>query len=235
MLRPMHSRHAATGMVALSLLTLSPAQAGPKPKEWGPAVDPSNFVSQVTNPYFPCTPGRVLFYSGATKSGTETLKIEVAGQKMILGVTTTVVVETAKLSGQTIEIAENWFAQDREGNVWYFGEFTREFANGSQMSTAGSWIAGVNGAQPGIIMKAHPASGDTYFQEFAPGVAQDMASVVSTGRIETVMGRTFSDVLLTKEWTSLEPSSIEHKSYAPGIGLIVEEKGGDRLELVEIR
>ena len=77
--------------------------------------------------------------------------------------------------------------------------------------------------------------GDTYFQEFAPGVAQDMATVISNTRTATVLGRTIGNVLLTKEWTALEPSSVEHKSYAPGIGLILEEKGGARLELIEVR
>jgi len=228
--------HAATWMVATSLLMLPPAFAGQKPKDWVPGIDPANFVSQVDNPWFPLPAGRSMYYRGVTREGTETLRIEVTGQtKVILGVTTTVVVETAALSGQTIEIAENWFAQDREGNVWYFGEYTRDFENGVEVGTAGSWEAGVNGARPGFIMKARPTPGDTYYQEFAPGVAEDMASVISTSKRESVMGRDFGNVLVTKEWTALASNSVEHKSYAPGIGLILEEKGGVRMELVEVR
>lgn len=227
--------HAATGMVATSLLLLNPALAGQKPKDWSPGVDPSNFVSQVDNPYFPLSSTRSMSYRGVSKEGTETLVIEVTGQtKVILGVTTTVVVETARMNGEIIEIAENWFAQDRDGNVWYFGEFTRDFENGVETGTQGSWEAGVDQAKPGIIMKAHPSVGDTYFQEFAPGVAQDMAAVLSITRRVSVMGRSFDNVLLTKEWTSLQPSSVEHKSYAPGVGLILEEKGGVSLELVAV-
>ena len=226
---------AATWMVATSLLTTTPAFAGQKPKDWSPGVDPGNFVGQVDNPYFPLPAGRVMSYRGVTREGTETLRIEVTGTRVILGVTTTVVVETAALNGQTVEIAENWFAQDREGNVWYFGEFTRDFENSVEVGTAGSWEAGVSGARPGFIMKAHPTPGDTYFQEFAPGVAQDMAAVISTTKRVSVMGCTFDNVLVTKEWTALQPSSVEHKSYAPGVGLILEEKGGARLELVEVR
>lgn len=223
--------HAATGMVATSLLMLSPVFAGQKPKDWTPGIDPANFVSQVDNPYFPLSSTRSMSYRGVSKDGTETLVIEVTGQtKLILGVTTTVVVETARLNGDVIEVAENWFAQDREGNVWYFGESTRDVVTG----TAGSWEAGVGQARPGIIMKAHPTVGDTYFQEFAPGVAQDMAAVLSTTRRVTVMGRSFDNVLQTKEWTALEPNSVEHKSYAPGVGLILEEKGGVSLELVAL-
>ncbi len=228
--------HAATWMVATSLLMMNPAFAGQKPKDWVPGIAPANFVSQVDNPYFPLPVGRSMSYRAATRSGTETLRIEVTSQtKIILGVTTTVVIETAALNNQTIEIAENWFAQDVEGNVWYFGEFTRDFENGVEVGTAGSWEAGVNGARPGFIMKAHPIPGDTYFQEFAPGVAQDMASVISTTRTATVMGRNFENVLLTKEWTALQSNSVEHKSYASGVGLILEEKGGVRLELIEVR
>ena len=226
----------ATWVVAASLFMLAPAFAGQKPKEWSPEIDPANFVSQVDNPYFPLSPGRSMFYRAETRAGTETLRIDVMSQtKIILGVTTTVVIETAALNGQTIEIAENWFAQDREGNVWYFGEFSRDFENGVEVGTAGSWEAGVNGARPGFIMEARPTQGDTYYQEFAPGVAEDMAMVISITRTVTVMGRTYSNVLLTKEWTPLEPNSVEHKSYAPGVGLITEEKAGVRLELIEVR
>jgi hypothetical protein len=231
MLPPKPVSRAATWMVATSLLVLSPALAGQKPKEWTPDIDPAQFAGGADNPYFPLGP-RSLYYRGATAGGIETLRIDVTTQtKTILGITTTVVIETAALNGQTIEIAENWFAPDREGNVWYFGEFTRDVQSG----TAGSWEAGVNEARPGIIMKAHPTPGDTYFQEFAPGVAEDMASVISNNKTATVLGRNVGNVLLTKEWTALEPSSVEHKTYAPGLGLILEEKGGDRLELIEVR
>jgi len=223
---------AAAWMVATSLLMLTPAFAGQKPKEWSPEIVPANFATPRDNPYFPLSSARTWSYRATTKSGIETLTIEVTGgTKPILGVTTRVVIETAKLNGETIEIAENWFAPDNQGNVWYFGEFTQDFPGGG---TEGSWEAGKGEpvARPGIIMKANPMPGDTYFQEFAPGVAQDMASVMSIMKSVTVMGSTYTNVLLTKEWTSLEPNSVEHKSYAPGVGLILEEKGGVKLELV---
>ena len=84
-------------------------------------------------------------------------------------------------------------------------------------------------------MKAHPQQGDTYFQEFAPGVAQDMASVISTTGTATVPLGTFGSVVQTKEWSPLQSNSVEHKYYAPGVGLILEEKGGERMELTEVR
>jgi len=236
MLPTMHASRAVTWMVATSLLVLTPAFAGQKPKTWDPGTDPSKFTRPVDNPYFPLGSRRTLSYRATTKEGIETLQIEVTGRtKTILGVTTRVVIETAALNGETIEIAENWFASDNDGNVWYFGEFTQDFDHGVPSGTAGSWQAGEDGALPGFIMKAHPMPGDTYFQEFAPGVAEDMASVMSITKTATVMGRTLNNVLLTKEWTALEPNSVEHKSYAPAIGLILEEKGGATLELIEVR
>lgn len=226
---------AAIGLLTADLPATGLAAAGQKPKEWAPDIQPTQFVSQVTNPYFPLPPGRTLRYRGETKNGVETLEFEVTHRtKGVMGVTTTVVVETHKLDGDTEEISENWFAQDRDGNVWYFGEFSQTFENGSPTGSPGSWEAGVGDAQPGIIMKAQPQVGDTYFQEFAPGVAQDMAQVLSTIRSVTVPHGPYSQVLVTKEWTALESNSVEHKSYALGIGLIMEEKGSERLELIEV-
>ena len=225
-------------LLACTLVALlnapEPAPAGPKPKDWNPVIDPNAFSSTVDNRYFPLIPGTTLQYRN--KTGSETLVIEVTSRtRNIMGVRTTVVVETATEDGRTVEISENWFAQDRDGNVWYFGEATQDFQNGVPVSTAGSWEAGVHGALPGIIMKARPAVGDTYFQEYAPGIAEDMASVMAVeGSLSTALA-SYSGVLKTKEWTPLEANSVEHKYYAPGVGLVREEKGSQWMELVGTR
>lgn len=227
------ARLAAAFTCAVLFASVASVAAGQKPKEWNVSVDPANFVSFVDNRYFPLTPGRSYRFQQA--GGAEALLIEVTTQtKVVMGVTTIVVRETATVAGQVVEISENWYAQDRDGNVWYFGEATQDYENGVPTSTAGSWEAGVNNAVPGIIMKASPQHGDTYFQEFAPDVAQDMATVASTGNTVTTPLDTYSDVLRTKEWTPLEGNSVEHKYYAPGVGLILEESGSSRLELVQI-
>ena len=227
-------RTTATMMTA-GLLLAVPASADPKPKEWDPLIEPSNFLSAVTNPYFPLVPGTTMEYSGATRDGNETLRIEVThNHKTILDVATTVVIETGSIDGEVVEIAENWFAQDSEGTVWYFGEFTQEFQDGNPVSTAGSWEAGVDGASPGIIMLAHPSPGDTYYQEFAPGVAQDQATVMKVDETLTVPYGSYTGVLVTKESNPLEPGSPERKYYAPGIGLIQEDKGKTALTLIAV-
>jgi hypothetical protein len=227
-------RSTSAMMVAGFLLAI-PAYTAQKPKEWNPVIDPANFVNDVNNPYFPLVPGTTMEYSGTTQDGDENLRIEVTHRhKIILGVVTRVVIETAAINGEVVEIAENWYAQDREGNVWYFGEFTQDFQDGNPAGTAGSWEAGVDDASPGIIMLAHPTTGETYFQEFAPDVAQDMATVMKTDETLAIPYQTFTGVLVTKEWSPLQSNSIEHKYYAPGIGLIQENKGADAVTLIAV-
>ena len=226
----------AACLIAVCVAVARFAGADQKPKEWNPVIDPANFVVGVDNQYFPLVPGRTLVYRSETKDGLEEVQFEVTRrQKTILNVTTMVVIESETLDGETVEVSENWFAQDREGNVWYFGEFSQSYENGRPVSTEGSWEAGVNGARPGIIMLADPSGGGAYFQEHAVGVAEDMASVIGVGRTVTTPLSTYTNVLATKEWNALQSGSIEHKYYAPGVGLILAEGGSERSELVEIR
>lgn len=208
-------------------------------------IDPNNFVSEVDNKYFPLKPGTRFSYKGkegkkGTKHGVH-ISDEVFvthDTKQIQGVTTTVVRDRAFRRGVLVEDTFDWYAQDRAGNVWYFGEDTKELdKNGNVISTEGSWEAGKNGAKPGIIMEANPKVGDTYQQEFAPGVAEDMAKVLKLNASACVPYRCFDNLLLTREWTPLEPGVVDHKYYAPGVGEIKEEtaKGGlETLVLVNI-
>jgi hypothetical protein len=159
--------------------------------------------------------------------------------KVILGVTTIVVRDQAYENGVLVEDTFDWYAQDKAGNVWYFGEDTKELdANGNVISTEGSWEAGVNGAEPGIVMEANPKKGDKYQQEFAADVAEDMAQVIGFEDSFCVRYGCFEDVLVTKEWTPLEHGVVENKYYAKGVGFIssVMVKGGDeQTELVRVR
>jgi hypothetical protein len=142
-----------------------------------------------------------------------------------------VVNDKAWKNGKLIEQTYDWHAQDKEGNVWYFGEDTKEYKNGKVTSTKGSWEAGVDGAKPGIIMEAHPKVGQSYRQEYYEGEAEDMAKVQSLNESLTVPYGSFDHVLVTKEWTPLEPSYHEHKYYARGVGQVY----GGGLELVHVK
>src|SRR5262249_6971462 len=127
-------------------------------------------------------------------------------------------------------------AQDKDGNVWYFGEDTKAFDNG-QVSTEGSWEAGVDGAQPGIIMEGHPQVGDAYRQEFARGVAQDRGQVLSLNESATVPYGSFQNCLKTKEFSDLEPGIVENKVYCSNVGQVLAttvQGGSDFEKLVSI-
>jgi hypothetical protein len=196
------------------------------------------FVDGLSNPYLAFTPGRVFRYQGDTKTGVETVVVEVTHQKKtILGVATTVVHDQGYVDGVLNEDTFDWYAEDTDGNVWYFGEDSKQIVDGQVVSTEGSWEGGVNGATPGIAMLAHPAVGVTYQQEFAAGVAEDMAKVVSlTEKVQVPFGG-FTGCLETAEWTHIEPAPREYKYYQPGIGELLEvshQNGGERLELVSI-
>ena len=220
---------------AVSIAAVNPGTRQP-PLE----TDPDNFVSEVTNPYFPLTPGTTLIYRGEAEGvPTRNETYVTYDTKVILGVTCTVVRDQAFEEGALVEDTFDWYAQDVNGNVWYFGEDTKELGeNGNVISTEGSWEAGVNGAEPGIIMLADPQKGDRYQQEFAPGVAEDMAQVLGFEESLCVRYGCFEDVLVTKEWTPLERGVVEKKYYANGVGFIfgVMVKGGEeQTELVRVR
>lgn len=154
-----------------------------------------------------------------------------------MGVTTVVVRDTVRLDGEIIEDTFDWFAQHRDGSVWYFGEDTHEYEGGVPVNAAGAWEAGIDGAQPGIVMPAEPAVGDSYRQEFYEGEAEDEAEVLALGETVTVSFGTFDDTVKTADTTPLEPGVLEHKYYARGVGLVLEvnvNEDGTRTELVTV-
>lgn len=201
-----------------------------------PPFDPEDFVSKIDNPYFPLDPGTVYSYAGETDAGFETIRVEVTrDKKSILGVSTTVVHDRVLLDGELHEDTFDWYAQDEDGNVWYFGEDVKNYEGGVVVSTTGSWTAGLNGATAGIIMEAIPRVGDSYEQEHAAGVAEDMARVVSLKKKATVPEGSFPRCLQTVEWTPLEPGVRAYKFYARGVGAVLETTpGGERIELIDV-
>ena len=206
---------------------------GPSPL---PLPEPGSFGATVTNPFFPLTPGTTFHY--ASSDGAETTVVEVLSEKKtILGISATVVHDQVFSEGELIEDTFDWFAQDADGNVWYLGEDSRELENGQVVSTEGSWEAGVDGAQAGIIMWADPAAhvGEEYRQEFAAGEAEDLGKVVAVG--ETVPFGSFTGCVKTEDRNPLESGSTENKFYCPEVGTTLEyplEAPEERTELVEV-
>lgn len=207
------------------------------PEAYDPQIDPTNFVSGVTNPYFPLTPGTTLVYEGDSEDGPVRVERTVTDQtKEIMGVTCIEVKDIEKVNDEVVEETLDWFAQDNQGNVWYFGENTKEIEDGVVVSLEGSFVAGEEGAKPGIIMKGQPAVGDIYRQEFDIGNAEDVGEVLSLTESVTVPTGSYTDVLKTSDITALEPEVIENKFYAKDVGVIsdTDVTSGEKVELVEI-
>jgi hypothetical protein len=205
-----------------------------------PTFDPANFVATVTNQFFPLPPGRIQFYQGQADGAAQTDSAEVLSEtKTILGVAATVVHDRVYTEGALTEDTFDWYAQDKDGNVWYLGEDTKELDNGQVVSTQGSWEAGVNGAEAGIIMWADPSAhlGVEYRQEFARGVAEDLGKIVAVNQNVTVPFGSLTGCVKTEDRNALEPGVLENKFYCPDIGITFEttvQGGSDRNELVEV-
>ncbi len=203
------------------------------------AIEPDDFVDVIDNPYMPLVPGVSRVYQSQTPDGVERIEVTVLDERRaVMGVITTVVRDTVTLDGVLVEDTYDWFAQDEAGNVWYFGEAVDNYENGVLVDHHGSWEAGIDGAQPGIIMHADPLAhtGEPYRQEYFPGEAEDMGLVVGATEPLTVPFGSFDDVVQTEDWTPLEPDVREHKFYARGVGVIKEVKvtTGETVELVSL-
>lgn len=212
---------------------------------YAPEYDPSDFVnpldiggSVAPNNYLPLVPGTRFTYRN-NAAGEQVVVSVTRGTIEIDGVTCIVVrdVVTEISSGELVEDTDDYFAQDVHGNVWYFGEVSREYEDGFLVSLDGSWRAGIDDAKAGILMEAAPQVGDVYRQEFLLGEAEDLARVVNlSGTASSPHASCRGTCLVTKEFTPLEPDALERKYYKPGLGmiLIVNAENGEREALVAV-
>jgi hypothetical protein len=213
----------------------SPASAV---EPWSPpAIDPANFVARVDNPYLPLVPGTALRYRGVMKDGT-TPQVDTFvvthQRKLVMGVSCTVVRDTVTSRGRPVERTYDWFAQDRQGNVWYMGEETQELKHGRFGKMIDSGPAGRNGAQPGLMMEAHPIAGDHYWQFHWPGHAMDTTFVLGSGGRLRLPYRTFDNTLLTQEQSPLEPGVRDRKWSVRGIGFVRERAASGSREQIRL-
>ena len=218
-----------------SLLTIIVAAAAGIAATYQPQIDPSNFQSKVDNPYFPLVPGMRFKYIETAGGETSEREITVASQtKIIMGVKCIVVHDLVTAKGEVKEDTYDGYAQDKQGNVWYFGEATIEFKAGGSRSAAGSWNAGVKGAHPGVMMPGEAKPGQSYRQEYYAGWAEDMGQIVALGETVNVPAGTFTNCLRTREWSLLE-SGGEKRWYAPGVGFVRSEAIGEVVALISIK
>src|SRR5262245_8770923 len=214
----------STGPTATPETSTPASELAPTHGTYAPIVAPSNFVATVDNPFWPLKPGTTYVYQGVRGSTPQTDTEVVTQQtKQILGITATGVRATVHEHGAPIERTFDWYAQDRQGNVWYLGEDSLEMRHGHFVTASDSWESGVDGAQPGIIVPAAPTIGEAYRQEYyPPGQALDEARVLSlTGQLQVPYGA-YTGLLVTSERSPLEPQT-ERKCYAPGVGEIAEK------------
>ena len=202
--------------------------------------DPDEFVLRVDNPWLPFRAGTTAIYRGSEEGKPSRDVVAVTTRtRTIEGVRATAVSDRLYLAGKLAERTTDWYAQDRGGNVWYFGEATAELnAKGRVTSTEGSWLAGVNGAQAGIVMPARLRVGQRFRQEDYKGHAEDYFEVLSVSTQVRVPAAASRRALLTKEWSPLERGVIDHKLYVRGIGMVKERtvKGpAERAVLVALR
>jgi hypothetical protein len=200
-------------------------------------LDPSLFAGvALDHPYWPMAPGNRWVYRETDADGTEQqVEVTVTGDtKEILGIPATVVHDLVTEDGQTVEDTFDWYAQDASGNLWYLGEDTKEYENGEVVSTEGSWEAGVDGAQAGIILPADPQAGMAYRQEYYAGQAEDAAEILTLDAHVDVPFGTFDNVLKTRDFTPLDPDIEEHKFYARGVGPVEvrQTRGGSSHEVL---
>jgi hypothetical protein len=229
----------AVAQTEAGALAAGPIKSGAGPG-WPTTLSPNDFVARVDNPWFPLRPGSEYRYTGL-KDRTKMVDVVrvTARTKRILGVETTVVHDVVKVNGRPEEETLDYYAQDRHGNVWYFGEATKTFDNhGKIAGTEGSFEAGVDGERAGILIPGHPRVGQVGRQEFSPGEAEDHFKVLDLSAGVSVPFVSSQQALRTREWTPLEPAVVDNKYYVRGIGTVseVSVKGPvERLRLVSYR
>jgi hypothetical protein len=204
-------------------------------------LDPAEFTTEIDNPWWPMAVGSRWVYRETDSDGAEQRVVVTVTPRTKLvanGVEAAVVRDVVTEGGVPVEVTDDWYAQDSAGAIWYLGERTTEYENGRRASTAGSFEAGVDGAQPGVIMPAEPVAGQAYRQEYYAGEAEDTGEIVSTDVQAEVPFGHFEPALMTKDLNPLEPKVLEFKFYARGVGpvLAIDVSGSSgREELLSFR
>ena len=235
---------AAVAVVGAAAGAATPAQSSRLPRGGETvSLDPADFTIDIDNPYWPMRPGsrwvsRETDSTGAKRRVVVTVTHEL--KRIANGITARVVHDVVSENGKPVEVTDDWYAQDKAGNVWYLGEQTAEYEDGKVTSTEGSFEAGVDGAQAGVIVPARPRVGLRYREEYSKGQAEDRARVFSLSeQVEVPFGHfRRGRVLMTRNVDALEPKVLEYKFLVRGIGPVMAvtvSGGSDREELLSYR
>jgi hypothetical protein len=229
---------AATSLVVTMGMTIAhagSAPAGPSGIAYEPKLDPAHFVSKIDNPYYPLPVGRTLTYRGVRDGVTQTDTVHVTNRtKVIEGITARVITDVATHHSRLLESTTDYYAQDDQGTVWYLGEDTKAYDSQGNVDTSGSWTAGVNDAEPGIIMESNPQIPDGYRQEYLAGEAEDTAWVVNRGTSTNVPYGTIHNTMTSLEFARIEPTVVDQKIYGPGLGIVRETAISGDIEISKL-
>jgi hypothetical protein len=231
--------------VSIAVLTLAACGGGESKSSSATALpqgtkpvklDPAEFTTDIDNPYWPMRPGSHWVYREVENGEAQRVDVTVTNQtKTLEGIEARVVHDRVSRNGETLEDTFDWYAQDSDGNLWYLGEDTAEYENGKLKTREGSWAAGVDGAEPGIVVPAHPKQGQSYREEYYAGHAEDGAEVLSVkSQVQVPFGR-YRNAMLTRNFSTIEPTVEEMKLYARGVGPVMEllvSGGSGRTELL---
>ena len=239
---------AATGFLAAAgLLGLggvaSAGKAGGLPQLDDPVhLDPADFSADIDNRRWPMTVGSKWVYRVIDTSDGSVMRqvIKVTDETKLIadGIEARVVKDVVTDHGKPVEVTDDWYAQDSDGNVWYFGEHTIAYEHGTPVDN-GSWEAGIDGAMPGVALPANPKLGMSYREEYSKGVAEDQSRVLALDAQAEVPAGHYKNVLMTEDFSPIEPKASELKFYAKGSGQAVlavdVSDGTDREELVKYK
>lgn len=224
-------------VVVLACAGVAACGGGEDPPGTTRALDPASFSTQLDHPYWPMRPGDRWTYretDGHGERQTVTVTVTRRTRTVAAGVRVRAVRDTVSSGGRLVEDTLDLYARDAEGTLWYFGEETAEFENGRLATREGSWEAGVDGAEAGILLPARPRPGMRYREEFLRGEAEDRGRVLATGVPAGAPYGFHRDTLLISDTTPLEPTVSELKFYARGVGplLTLSASGTEREALL---
>jgi hypothetical protein len=203
------------------------------------AVNPADFSAMITHPLLPLSSARTTEFAGRQKKDDGgTTEIRVVSRVLdktetIAGVAVAVVEVTEHKDGQLHELTEDYYAQHRDGTVWYFGERVTNYKDGQPADHDGTWLAGENGYRPGVFMPAIPSVGHEFAPEQIPGVADERATVLELGIEVTVPAGKFTGCMKTEDRDLLD-NQKEFKFFCPRAGLVREEGPKGSSELVRL-
>ncbi len=202
----------------------------PEP-QYEPNIIPEAFRPVVQNRFLSLREGEQLLYTGPVRR-----ELTLTGEtQQIMGVDTVVLDEKVYAADILKQDSKHFLAQDSEKNVWCFGQ-TISTTVGTTTSTHGSWMAGVDGAKPGIWMKDTPQVGESFPEEYYENGAMDMAEILSTSdTVDTPLG-TYFGCIKVRRWSPLDTNMNTIRYYCPQIAkMVLEEGGGGKTVLTEVR